>query len=568
MWELLDDITRGKGTPEHLDLLEELGQVVKDTSMCGLGQTACNPVLATIRYFREEYQRHLWQKRCDAFVCRELVGAPCQSACPLGTEAWRYIAHLARGEYEQAYRVIRETNPFPSVCARVCDHPCEERCRLGASGAPPVAVRALKRFVTDRVDPAVYQPARRTPDGGESQRVAVVGSGPAGLTAAHYLALDGYRVAVFEADSEPGGMLISGIPAYRLPRDILRKEIASLIDGNLTVHCGRMLGRDFTVNGLFDEGYQAVFLALGAHKSRRLGLEGEDLAGVYPAIEFLKAFNLRGEEQAAGRVGVIGGGNSAVDAARVALRQKGVDGVTIYYRRTREDMPALTEEVDAAIEEGIQVEALVTPTRILSRGERVSGIECVRNSLGSVDATGRWRPVAMPGSEFTVPLDTLIVTIGDEPSIDYLRSTGIAITGDGRLLADPETLATSRAGVFAGGDVVTGPNTVVNAIAHGQRAATVIGRHLRGEALKQAWPIRRPEVYVAPRERQAGSSETPRAEAPSLPVELRKRQLSEVQLPFSPDAALSEATRCLRCDLEFTRPKAGDELAPAGARPI
>jgi len=219
-----------------------------------------------------------------------------------------------------------------------------------------------------------------------------------------------------------------------------------------------------------------------------------------------------------------------VDAARVALRQKGVDSVTIYYRRTREEMPALAEEVDTAIEEGIHLETLVTLTRILSRGPHVSGIECVRNSLGSPDATGRRRPIARPGSGFSVPLDTLIVTIGDEPSIDYLRSTGIAITGEGRLRADPETLATSRAGVFAGGDVVTGPNTVVNAIAHGRRAATMIGRHLRGEPLKQAWPIQKPRVYVAPPEEQPGSRE----------------------------AAVSEAMRCLRCDLEFT----------AGARPI
>jgi NADH-quinone oxidoreductase subunit F len=556
MWEILDGITRGKGSLEDLDLLEELALVVKDTSMCGLGQTACNPVLATIRYFREEYERHLWQKRCDAFVCRELVGAPCQSACPLGTEAWRYVAHLARGEYEEAYRVIRETNPFPSVCARVCDHPCEERCRLGSSGTPPVAIRALKRFVTDRVDPAVYQPARRADADGP--RVAVVGSGPAGLAAAHYLSLDGHRVTVFEADSEPGGMLVSGIPEYRLPRDVLRREIAALLDANITLHCGRMLGRDFTLDDLFADGYRAVFLALGAHKSRRLGLDGENLAGVYPAIEFLKAFNLRGEEQAAGCVGVIGGGNSAVDAARVALREKSVREVTIYYRRTREEMPALSEEVDAAIEEGIRLETLVTPTRILARGPHVSGIECVRNSLGGLDASGRRRPVAIPGSEFTAPLDTLIVTIGDEPSIDYLGSAGIVIAADGRLQADPETLATSRPGVFAGGDVITGPNTVVNAIAHGRRAAVMIGRHIRGEALKQPWPIRRPAVYVAPPDTQPADSEAPRAEAPALPVELRKRGLGEVQLSLSPDAAIREARRCLRCDLEFT----------AGARPI
>ncbi|HEV2444674.1 MAG TPA: NADH-ubiquinone oxidoreductase-F iron-sulfur binding region domain-containing protein, partial [Candidatus Sulfopaludibacter sp.] len=482
MWEILDDIARGQCGLEQIDLLEELARVVKDTSMCGLGQTASNPVLATLRYFRAEYERHVWNKHCDAFRCKELVGAPCQSACPLGTEAWRYVAHLARGEYREAYRVIRETNPFPSVCARVCDHKCEERCRLGTAGGRPVAIRALKRFITDRIDPAVYTPRAKRHDGGPP--VAIVGSGPAGLTAAHYLSLEGCRITVFEAGLEPGGMLISGIPAYRLSRDTLRKEVAALLDENITLQCGAALGRDFTLDDLLAQGHRAVFLAVGAHRSRRLGVEGENLQGVYPALDFLKEFNVRGRKAASGRVGIIGGGNSAVDAARVALRQEGVESVSIFYRRTRDDMPALVEEVNAAIEEGVRLETLVSPVRILSSGGRVSGMECVRNSLGKMDATGRHRPVPVPGTEFQAALDTLIVTIGDEPEVDYISAMGIDITDKGTVRADAETLATGRPGVFAGGDVVNGPDTVVNAIAHGKRAAVSILRHLRGEPLK------------------------------------------------------------------------------------
>ena len=207
MYEILEDITDGEATLADLDLLEELAQVVKDTSMCGLGQSAANPVLSMLRYFRAEFERHIVEKRCDAFVCSNLVGAPCQSACPLGTEAWRYVAHIANGEYKEAYQVIREANPFPSVCGRVCHHPCEERCKAGQTGTDPVAIRALKRFITDRIDPMTYSPRRQSWTGMAAPRVAVVGSGPAGLTAAHYLSLKGYRVTVYEKEDRPGGML-------------------------------------------------------------------------------------------------------------------------------------------------------------------------------------------------------------------------------------------------------------------------------------------------------------------------------------------------------------------------
>jgi NADH-quinone oxidoreductase subunit F len=322
------------------------------------------------------------------------------------------------------------------------------------------------------------------------------------------------------------------------------------------------LGRDFTLDDLFARGYRAVFLALGAHRSRRLGIEGENLQGVYPAIEFLKEFNLRGQRLAKGRVGVIGGGNSAVDAARMALRQEGVEGVAIFYRRTRAEMPALVEEVNAALEEGVRIKTLVSPVRILSSGERVCGIECLRNEPGKMERGGRRTPVPLPGTEFQAPLDTLIVTIGDEPDIDYISAMGVEIAGDGRLRVDSETLAASRPGVFAGGDVVTGPNTVVDAIAHGKRAAAMIARYLRGEPLKQTWRARRPEVYVEPVAASAGG----RAEPPTLPLALRQRVFAEVELPLSEEEARREASRCLRCDLEFTRPaRKREEAALTGA---
>jgi NADH-quinone oxidoreductase subunit F len=558
MHEILDDITRGKATIGHIDLLRELAEVVKDTTMCGLGQTASNPVLSTLRYFLDEYKSHIVDKRCEAFVCKELVGAPCNSACPLGTEAWRYVAHLAKGEYQEAYRVIRETNPFPSVCARVCDHLCEERCRLGLGGNRPVAIRALKRFITDTVDPSVFTPVRAEVRAAMPP-VAVVGSGPAGLSAAHYLSLAGFKVTVFESDEKPGGMLVSGIPSYRLRRDVLEKEIASLLDNNITLKCDTALGRDFTIDDLFNQGFKAVFLALGAHKSRRLNIEGEDLTGVYPAIQFLKAYNLEGKRLAKGNVGVIGGGNSAIDAARVALRQEGVKSVTIFYRRTRLDMPALKEEIQSALQEGIKLEALVAPVKIHSKEGVVTGIECVRNQLSKLDASGRGTPVSVPGSEFSVPIDTLIVTIGDEPDIEYIASMGIESTSRGTLRIDAQTLATNRPGVFAGGDVVTGPDTVVDAIAAGKKAARMIERYLSGEEMKQPAAARRPQHFVEPCTlSEEELAVIRRAEPPLLPIELRRRSFSEVELCLSAEDATREAKRCLRCDLEFTKPKQED----------
>jgi len=583
MWELLDDITKGRGTLAHLDLLEQLALVVKDTTMCGLGQTASNPVLSTLRYFRHEYEEHILGKKCRAFVCKDLVGAACQTACPLGTEAWRYVAHIARGEYQQAYHVIRDANPFPSVCARVCSHPCESRCKSGILGTRPIAIRALKRFITDRIDPATYQ-ADYAPVSGEAMPpVAVVGAGPAGLTAAHYLSLKGYPVTVFDAQCEPGGMLIGGIPAYRLPRETLKKEIASLLDHNITLKCNQALGVDFTVDGLFADGFKAVFLAMGAHKSRRLNVEGEDLIGVFPAIEFLKAWNLRGEQLARGRVGVIGGGDSAVDAARVALRQPGVESVTLLYRRTQREMPALAGEVEAAIQEGVKLETLVTPLKIHAQLEegitgegletpvkirakeaRVTGVDFIRNRLGEMDASGRRKPEPIAGSEFTLPLDTLIVTIGDVPDIDYISEMGLQVSDWGTLLVDEKTLATSRPGVFAGGDVVTGPNTVVEAIAAGKKAAVMIDRYLRGQALVQPPAVRLPQVYVEPvmlAEEELATAQ--RVEPPTIPAEARRSSFDEVELTFTEEQARREAMRCLRCDLEFTQPRATKEAEPA-----
>ena len=533
-------------------LLEKLAETIKSISLCGLGQTAPNPVLSTLRWFRDEYEAHVFERRCPAGSCRELVGSPCQTGCPVGTEVWRYVAHIARSEYEEAYRAIRRANPLPSACARICHHPCERSCRAGTTGGDPIAIRTLKRFVVDRVDPSVAAPVV-VPAGPTAARIAVVGAGPAGLAAAHCLSLVGHRVTVFEREATPGGMLVGAIPAYRLPREVLAREIELLLNPNVEIRYHRALGLDFTLDQLFEEGYQAVFLATGSHQSKKLAVPGEDVEGVIPGIHFLKAFNLHGETLAKGHVGIIVGGNSAMDAARVAFRQHGVASVTMFYRRTRAEMPAYHEEIEAGLAEGIHIEELVAPVALLTKNGRLAGARFIRNRLGEPDASGRRKPVPVAGSEFEAELDTLIAAVSEEPETEGFQ--GLRLTKGNSVAINSESFATSRPGVFAGGDVVTGPNTAIGAIAAGKQAALMIDRYVKGKLMKLLPKVALPTVFVPPVELpEEDGAPRPRVRVPELPPAERRTSFAEVELCISPEAAHAEACRCLRCDLEFTQP--------------
>jgi NADH-quinone oxidoreductase subunit F len=561
MLEILQAVTRPRHKEDDLDALlrvqgimhlQKLAETIKATSLCGLGQSAPNPVLSTLQWFRDEYEAHVFERRCPSGSCNELVGAPCQNGCPVGTEVWRYVAHIARGEYNEAYRVIREANPFPSACARVCHHPCEQVCRAGATGGPPLSIRTLKRFVVDRIVPPerIPMPQART----DAARIAVIGAGPAGLTAAHSLSMLGHHVTVFEREARAGGMLTAAIPEYRLPRKGLTREIDALLNPTIAVLFRQSLGKDFTVDSLLGGGFRAVFIATGSHFSKKLDLPGEEASGIIPGIKFLKAYNLEGKSMARGRVGIIGGGNSAMDAARVAIRQPDVLSVTIFYRRTREGMPAYKEEIEAGLAEGVVLEELVTPVSVNSKDGCLQGVRFLRNRLGARDDSGRRKPEPMDGSEFDAELDTLIVAISEEPESPGLD--GIGRSRWGTVEINPESFLTDKPGVFAGGDVVTGPSTVIAAIAAGKNAALMIDRYVSGKLMKVLPKVKLPAVYIEPfMDMDEETGEVYRLEVPLLPVEQREKCFTEVELCPTEQQALAEARRCARCDLEFTNPQ-------------
>ncbi len=552
--DVLTDITEGRGRPGDIDLLVGLAEAVKKGSLCGLGQTAPNPVLTTIRYFRDEYEAHVHQKRCPAIVCREIISSPCLHVCPIDTQAPVYISLIAQGRFKEAFESILEDNPLPSICARVCHHPCETKCQAGKWGTP-IAVRALKRFAADYgaregVEPAV----KRAKENG--QKVAIVGSGPAGLMAGYRLATKGYDVTIFEAMEVPGGALAACIPEYRLPNSVLSRDIERIKQAGVKIETNTRIGKDIPFEKLRDD-FKAVFVATGAHASRKLGIPGEDAEGVLDSMEFLKNVNLNNPVELGRRVGVIGGGNSAVDAARVAVRVKPCEEVLIIYRRTRQEMPAFEEEVEAADEEGIRFHFLAAPTRIVVRSGKVVGVECLRMELGEPDESGRRRPVPVEGSEFTIDLDTLIVAIGEHPADDFLgEAHGLNVTRWGTAEVSPETLVTNLEGVFAGGDIVTGPNTVIEAMAAGKLAAEMIDRYVQGKPVERDYRLLRPSRYLPAVElSEEEIEEATRQAAPSLPVEERVKSLVEVDLPYSEEMAVREARRCLRCDLETVHAK-------------
>ncbi|MBW2304710.1 MAG: FAD-dependent oxidoreductase [Deltaproteobacteria bacterium] len=469
--------------------------------------------------------------------------SPCKKNCPAGNNVQAFLSLAARGKFDEALKIIRETSPFPAICGRVCYHPCESGCNRGQVDEP-VAVKAVERYLGDFALNEGRLPFPRI-KARKDEKVAVIGSGPAGLSCAYYLAREGYPVTILEKDDCLGGMLTMGIPSYRLPRHIVEQEIQMVRDMGVTMMTGVEVGKDTTIERLREEGFKAFFIAIGTQECRRMGIEGEDLKGVHGGLEFLRKVNM-GESVSLGKtVAVIGGGNTALDAARMA-RRLGAENTFILYRRGLEEMPAHPEEVEETLEEGIAIQPLTQPIRITGKKNgRVHALECLKTSLGEPDETGRRRPEPVPGSEFTLEVDTVIMALGQEADWSCLTpECSCTVSPWGTLNVDPLTLQSDDPDIFAGGDAVRGPRTVTEAIADGREAAISIDRYLQGRDL---WWDRKRDWAVIPLPRDKTFDLRPRISGSSLDPRKRADNFDEVQKGFTEEMVLQEAQRCITC---------------------
>jgi len=547
MLEILTRISEGKGQMEDLDAIRRIAAGMETGALCALGQLTPGPVMAALRYFEDEFIEHIVDKKCRAGVCPTLVRARCTNACPAEVDVPSYIALAAQARYAEGLEVHRRRNPFPLICGRVCPAFCEDRCRRGDLDES-IAIRAAKRFMADHEienpwTPPIYESARE-------EKVAVVGAGPAGLTAALRLAQKGYNVTVFEKLPVAGGMMAVGIPDYRLPKDILNLEIDNIRRAGVEIRCNQALGKDFTVDSLMDEqGYKAVVLAIGAHVSRKLRLEGEDLQGVYHGVDFLRGIALGNRPDVAGkRVAIVGGGDVAIDVARSAWRL-GASEVHLIYRRTRQDMPAHEAEIEAAEAEGTIFNYLTNPVRVLGKHGKVIGVEVQNQTLGDFDRSARRRPVPQEDSNFAIDADILVAAIGQAVELSWLDGSGIEANRNATLVANG-ALATTRSGVFAAGDAVTGPATVVWGVAQGNRVALQVDHYLHTGKVEKI-PVIPGYAVVEQRFNLQDYADAERPHMPELPIEERRGDFDEVELGMDEVAVREECRRCLRCDLEW-----------------
>ena len=544
MLEILERITQGKGVEGDIERLEELGRTIQQTAMCGLGQTAPNPVLSTIKYFKEEYEEHIRYKYCRAGVCADLFISPCENACPANVNIPGYLALISSGRFIDAYELIKQENPLPAICGRICTHPCEDKCRR-ATIDEALAICDLKRFVSDY---ALNNSANYLHQDillpKNSKRVAIIGAGASGLTCGYYLARLGYEVTIFEAESVAGGVLAFGIPEYRLPSEVIQREIEEIEKTGVNIMLNTEVGRDISFEHLRNT-YDAVYIATGTQVPQKVGVPGEELSGVLPGITFLKDVKLNKAVDLTGHVvAVIGGGNTAIDSARTALRL-GAKKVMILYRRLRETMPAYELEVEEALHEGIELHELVSPVRFVAgRRGKVEKVECVRRRMKDFDNNGRRNTEHIEGSNFMIPVDTVITAVSQYADLPFVKPSEIGVTRWGTFVIDDETQMTTMPGVFAGGDVVRGPDEVIRAIADGKHAAVNIDKYLGGLGkLNKGRHIDIPEILD-----EDEIVDHMRFAQEMLPLEKRKNSFEEVVKGYHKLNAIAESMRCLHCD--------------------
>ncbi|UCE24207.1 MAG: molybdopterin-dependent oxidoreductase [Candidatus Zixiibacteriota bacterium] len=472
---------------------------------------------------------------------------PCRLNCPADVDIQGYMSLINLGKFKEAVAVIKEKNPLPSVCGRVCTRKCEINCRRSLVDAP-VGIDFLKRYAADQdMIGEMWRPETK-PDNGIS--VAIIGGGPAGLTAAYYLVIEGYRPVVFEALPKTGGMLRYGIPEYRLPKATLEKEIDWIASLGVDIHTNKTLGKDFTIDDLFKQGYKAVFVGLGAQVGKPMRVENEEAEGVLSGVKFLQQVEMKTNPEIKGRVVVVGGGNTAIDAARTSLRL-GADEVILLYRRTRKEMPANEMEIVAAEEEGIKMEFLAAPVKVNVEDSRMKSIDCIRMELGAPDESGRRRPVVIEGSEYTLQADWIISAIGQEPDLEGVDADEkLQLTKWKTIIAKDGTFDTDRPGVFAGGDVVTGPADAIDAIAAGRKAAAAIDKYIKESVitpLTQRFESRRDNFHKITAEDLPDIESSERLQMPELSVQERIRTFEEVETGYTDEMAMTESLRCAEC---------------------
>jgi NADH-quinone oxidoreductase subunit F len=549
--ETLTRITRGEGRMADIDTIRELGETMAEASLCGLGQASPKPALSTLKYFLREFEDHIQEHRCAGAVCDSMVISACQHACPAGIDVPNYVAAVAEGDYARSVEIIRERNPFPAVCGRICIHPCEYKCRRGELDEP-VAIRALKRVASDWYFNNIG-PQREPFAVTQKEKIAIVGAGPAGLTCAYFLASMGYRTTVFEAQSVAGGMLGIAVPEFRLPRQVIEEEIQYIENCGVEIRYNSPIDAKHTFNDLLDEGYRAVFIAAGAQASKRIGIPGEDadLAGLYYGLEFLSEVRAGKEVPLNGKTVIIGGGNVAVDVARTALRS-GAQEAQIFCLEPRDEMPAWEQDVEEAIDEGIAINTEASPSRITQKDGRVTGIEFT-HCVCVFDDEGCFNPTCDLEDTRFVDADNIIISIGQAADMSFLDADSqLERELWGALVVNTNTLATNVPGVFAGGDFTTGPTFVIRAISSGRRAAIAIDKHLGGDSSRVYIPDEKSVRHTSTKLALEGESmeDEPRTDMGHEDANERIKDFREVEKGFTEEEARREATRCLRCDLE------------------
>lgn len=543
MLSLVTKITEGKADMNDLATLESIAWTVKNGSLCGLGQTAANPVLCTLQYFREEYITHILEKRCPAGVCAALMRTPCMSGCPAGVYIPGFVSLSGEKRFDEAARLHRERNPFASVCAFICDHPCENRCQRATVDAP-VSIRAVSRYIVEKESNIPAPELQKNPKNA-ARKVAIIGAGPAGLTAAYFLARLGYRPVVFDAAAKPGGMLIQAIPEFRLPREAVEREIKMITDLGVKIETNKRLGSDITLSSLRADGYEGIILSAGSAVSKSLNIPGEDAVGVTDAGTYLVAFNTGGGKSPDRRVVVIGGNNAALDAARAA-RRSGAEEVTVLYRRTRREMTAYEEYIDEAEREGVHITPLVGPLALKTAKGRVVGVTCVRMELGAFDLTGRPSPAPVENSQFDIEADRVIVAVGRQPNIaGCCDEAGLETDASGFVRVNPHTQQSSVPWIFACGEAAAGGTEVIEAIASGERAAVELDRFLTG-AEHAFWRVQKLVDTVF--DMDAEPVPTSRLVVDRARIEKQKDSFDDSFGVYTEEEAAGQAKRCLRCD--------------------